>query len=64
MQCMLDSECLEQYPEDGPCIGSDTDALASVKTMEEIEGGWRLYIIYKEFKSLYLALGSVVFLIP
>ena len=37
--CMLDKQCLEQYPEDGPCIGSDTDALASVKTMEEIEGG-------------------------
>ena len=45
MQCMLDSECLEQYPEDGPCIGSDADALVSVKTMEEIEGGWRLYIL-------------------
>ena len=40
MGCMLDSGCLLQYPEDGPCVGDDTDALESVKTMEDIEGDW------------------------
>ena len=38
MGCMLDSGCLLQYPEDGPCVGSDSDALQSVNTMEDIEG--------------------------
>ena len=38
MGCMLDSGCLLQYPEDGPCVGSDSDAVQSVQTMEDIEG--------------------------
>lgn len=38
--CMLEHKCLAQYPEDGPCVGSDKDAITSVKTMEDIEGDW------------------------
>ena len=38
INCMLDNQCLEQYPEDGPCIGGDEDALQNVKKMEDIEG--------------------------
>jgi len=38
--CMLDSQCLEQYPQDGPCIGSNEDAVQSVTKMEDIEGDW------------------------
>ena len=38
--CMLDSQCLEQYPEDGPCIGANKDGLQTVTKMEDIEGDW------------------------
>ena len=38
--CMLDKQCLEQYPEDGPCIGSNKDGLQTVTKMEDIEGDW------------------------
>lgn len=38
MQCMLDNQCLSQYPEDGPCIGADKDAINTVTKMEDIEG--------------------------
>jgi len=40
MQCMLDNKCLTQYPEDGPCIGTNEDGLKHVKKMEDIEGDW------------------------
>lgn len=38
--CMLEQQCLQQYPQDGPCIGSDEDAVQSVATMEDIAGDW------------------------
>ena len=38
INCMLDNQCLEQYPEDGPCVGADEDAVKNVKKMEDIEG--------------------------
>ena len=37
IECMLDNKCLKQYPDDGPCVGSNRDAITSVKTMEDIE---------------------------
>lgn len=40
MKCMLDGGCLDQYPDDGPCIGTDEDADQSVTKMEDIEGDW------------------------
>lgn len=40
INCMLDHKCLVEYPEDGPCKGSNSDAITSVKTMEDIEGDW------------------------
>merc|ERR1712123_167503 len=40
MGCMLDSGCLQQYPQDGPCIGTNEDALQTVTKMEDIEGDW------------------------
>jgi hypothetical protein len=40
IDCMLKNECLLEYPEDGPCKGSNADAITSVKTMEDIEGDW------------------------
>jgi len=40
INCMLDNKCLLEYPEDGPCKGSNADAITSVKTMEDIEGDW------------------------
>ena len=40
IDCMLQNQCLEQYPEDGPCIGGDKDGLKSVTKMEDIEGDW------------------------
>ena len=48
MGCMLDSGCLLQYPEDGPCVGSDSDALQSVHTMEDIEGETSIFSLTKE----------------
>jgi len=38
--CMMDNQCLSQYPEDGPCKGSNADAITSVTSMEDIEGDW------------------------
>jgi len=40
MRCMLNNGCLEQYPQDGPCIGSNEDAIDTVTKMEDIEGDW------------------------
>ena len=40
IDCMLTQACLEQYPEDGPCIGEDKDGLQTVTKMEDIEGDW------------------------
>jgi len=40
IDCMLTNKCLLQYPEDGPCIGGNQDAITSVKTMKDIEGDW------------------------
>jgi len=40
INCMLDNQCLRQYPEDGPCVGADEDAVKNVKKMEDIEGDW------------------------
>jgi len=40
IKCMLDNTCLREYPQDGPCIGGNSDAIQSVKKMEDIEGDW------------------------
>ena len=28
--CMMNQQCMEQYPQDGPCLGSNEEALQSV----------------------------------
>jgi len=40
IHCMLDNGALEQYPQDGPCKGEDTDAVTNVQTMDDIKGDW------------------------
>jgi len=40
MGCMLDNQCLVDYPDDGPCIGTDQDALKNITSLEQIEGDW------------------------
>lgn len=40
MKSMLNNGCLDQYPDDGPCIGSDDDAVQHATKMEDIEGDW------------------------
>jgi len=40
IDCMLKNTCMIQYPEDGPCKGSNDDALKSITSMEDIEGDW------------------------
>ena len=36
MGCMLGGGCLQQYPQDGPCIGSDEDGLQTVTSMDQV----------------------------
>jgi len=40
MKCMVENSCLDRYPDDGPCIGTDEDAIKSLKSMEDIKGDW------------------------
>ena len=60
INCMLDNKCLRQYPEDGPCVGADEDAVKNVKKMEDIEGkqiiilnGSKSYLRWSNFVGLW-----------
>jgi len=40
LNCMLANGVLEQYPQDGPCLGGDGDAVGHVTSMADIQGDW------------------------
>ena len=40
MNCMIDGNCMSNYPQDGHCVANDEDGDASLTDLKEIEGDW------------------------
>jgi len=40
MNCLIDGQCLPQYPDDGICYGQDSDGIESITSMDQIKGDW------------------------
>ena len=34
--CLVESECLMDYPRDGVCLGEDKDALQNIKSLKQV----------------------------
>lgn len=34
--CLVESECLMDYPRDGVCLGEDKDGLQNIKSLEQV----------------------------
>ena len=37
INCMLDNQCLAEYPRDGICYGSDEDGLPILKDLNQVQ---------------------------
>lgn len=44
INCMLDNQCLADYPRDGICYGNDEDGVPILKDLNQIKGDW--WVIY------------------
>ena len=40
MNCMIEGNCISNYPQDGHCVANDEDGDASLTDLKEIEGDW------------------------
>ena len=41
MNCMIDNQCMSNYPKDGYCVGSDeADLDTSLTDLDEVRGDW------------------------
>jgi len=41
MLCMIEKDCLPEYPKDGECVAkSDSDAVQTLTSMKQVEGDW------------------------
>lgn len=40
MLCMIEGGCMSNYPRDGECVASDSDAVQSITDMSQIQGDW------------------------
>ena len=36
MNCLIDGQCLPQYPDDGICYGQDSDGIESITSMDQV----------------------------
>ena len=54
MQCLIDNQCLPQYPDDGICYGQDSDGLKSITSMDQVSkmGEIQLKSIFK-FRAFF-----------
>ena len=44
--CLVESECLMDYPRDGVCLGEDKDALQNIKSLEQVRFSQSLCLIH------------------
>ena len=40
IQCFVDNQCLEDYPRDGICKGTNSDAVQSITSLDQVSGDW------------------------
>ena len=35
--CLIDNKCLDDYPNDGVCLGEDKDGMENIQTLEQVK---------------------------
>ena len=55
MQCLIDNQCLPQYPDDGICYGQDSDGLKSITSMDQVRSEIQFLSIFKS-RAFFLLL--------
>ena len=40
IQCFVDNQCLDDYPRDGICKGTNNDAVQSITSLDQVSGDW------------------------
>ena len=44
--CLVESECLMDYPRDGVCLGEDKDGLQNIKSLEQVTLSQSLSLVH------------------
>ena len=40
IKCFVDQKCLDDYPRDGICKGSDEEAVQTITSLDQVAGDW------------------------
>ena len=40
MLCMIEEQCMSDYPTDGQCVATDQDAVQTITDLAQIAGEW------------------------